>query len=291
MANTPQIPVLPYQLPDRAIVSLLNLAPRERVRASSFQLTERPADIPIVQTTNSTMSVSAALDLGFAGIVAINASLDSTFILRETQVIYATVDRDDASDDRDGIVETEYYGLAIRTGITAWNVKASVKVNFEELVAQCTLNTAQSAMQIQGVGLGINALPQMLPNVASVSAGVNAGTFQSLSLIEDSFWRYVVANHRTLTPVLLGVDLRRKFLSDVWQRAPSVNYALFGIMQRESLSSVLPGGKYYRKTSQTVNSDHVRSVYAAIVGASDTQQPTASDKRAATKASFNGEPK
>lgn len=285
-AEAPDLPVMPYQLPDGAIVSLLELAPRERVRASPEITMKRGPDIPLVRTRTSILSAAAAIDLGFAGVVSITASADSTFMLRETQVIYETVSR--TGDD--SIIKTEFYGVAIRTGIAAWGLKFTGTIGFDEFVAQCTLNIAQSAMQIQGVGLGILALPPMFPNFGAVSASLSAAVFQSLGLIEQTFWDYLVENHVRLTPVLLGVDLKASFLDGVWKASPSANYGLFGVYQTETCNEVQPGGTYYKPdTGYKLDEARIASIYGAIVGPDTNTRPTAANKVTARRSLFNGD--
>ena len=280
------IPVAPYVLPDLAVPSLFNLAPRERIRITNKVPAQNPDDIPYFTARHSLLNVSAAIELGFSGLISINASADSTIILRDTMILLAVVDRAGEKVE-DTIIEREYYGLSMRTAIAAWNMRVSANLSIEELVAQGTLNLAQSAMQYQCVGCGYALINQIAADLGTAGNSMNVASFQSIVLMEQSFWDYVVANYRRLIPVLLGVDLKAEFFNRINANEPSANYALFGIMKGRRCADVLkPNGKYYPKALD-IDNQIVQSIYVSIVGPDLYKDPTAEDKKKAQKASFH----
>lgn len=283
IANIP-LPVAPYVFGDYAIPSLLELAPRDQIRATYAPPAFTGPDLPSVTTDFRNIQVSMALELGFVGLISMNVDANAQTYLRSTQVITGTVDR---STDTGTIIETEYYGFAMRTAVSIWKASVSVQATFEEVVAAAKLKGSESAMQVQLVGCANPLTTAIAPNLGVPSTGMSPAAMQPIIQMEQAFWAYLKSRPNQIGPVLLGVDLKPGFIHQVWQQAPSANYALQGIKNKYTLAEISPNGTRYVITPQPVDFAVVQAIYADFQITDSGIKPTDDQSRQARAALFD----
>lgn len=276
-------PVAPDILSNGAVVSLLELAPQDKIKLSDNAPTGIPPKIN-AEVNTGVISASAAAQLGFAGLLDFQASAEAFYLLSEVQMILPSVKGRD-----DSIIDKEYYGVGWRMCVKAWDLSSKTDLSLASIASQCTIKGSSSAVQFHMYGFENASLAAIMPSMASTIGTFDIGAMQQLSIIQKALNEFMGTQDEEerskMRPVLLGVDLKSNFI-DPYENSPSGVYAFHAIYDKYKYNDAIQKIPSNLEPGIEVKADLVSQIYDVLVGTNREQKPTDIQKSEAYKSVF-----
>lgn len=264
------------------VASLIGVAPEDQIKISG----KMPAvnHVPVTAELQSiSISASAAVSLGYAGLVDFNSGASGLYFLMDMVALYPPLSGLPGS-----VIAKEYYGFGVRICVKAWDVSASIGSNIGMLAASCTAKGGMSSMAIDTVGIDVKDMAEMMPLLGSNLGSFTEDTLAQLSVFNNALGTFIKNDIKKISPQLLAVDLNGSMLSLPYDQSPSTVYGLHGIDDGLSYKRALEKKPSSGKASE-IDDSVVYEIYQAIVGDNKDQKPDDPQKKQAHKAVFHKE--
>ncbi len=280
--NYSRIPVTPYVMTNGVIPSLEEFAPSSQIKISGNGPNSLPDVSNTVTYSETNINAAGAMSLGFQGLVDFNASAKASYLLLQLKVLADPVPGKSGS-----MITNEYYGVGFRICVKAWNLDTKSNVSVESVSADCTINGASSAIQMQVVGISPQVLAEYVPMFAGYIGSFDMTTLQNIGVISKALQDYISENYQSIRPVLMEVELNQNVLVQPFNLSPSTVYALHGVYTPDSYNNAV---KY--KPSNTgfdLDDDVIKSIYKVVVGSNYSSKPNDHQVKVAKKSVFRHE--
>ena len=227
-------PVQQTQLKSGAIASLTRFFDESKSLPVSLETGE--SSFKSFRLSNQQISISMAAKLD------VSAVFKGSFKFDDIGMVFDAVAFTDKhiTDQRLGqpVIMTRW-GAGMRIAMKVTNVQGDLGVNFGSVAAATELKRARASYEILGLGLGLDALAELLDDLPPFGDfGLDA--YSKLTNGAYTSLKNYITNHKNeLSPVPLAVGLREEIEIDPIEQARSVYLAAYWRNRRKSLEYVM----------------------------------------------------
>ncbi len=132
------------------LYSIKSLFPNNE--ATFSRLGESDSEFKTPKLLSSTYTVSTAMTLQFANVFSTSNDFDSKIVAFDAS-LYSIKDN---SENPQSIIESTYWGCALRFVYKVWDIKSGFDLNTSSIGLAVEAGMARSEFQAVGIGLGIN---------------------------------------------------------------------------------------------------------------------------------------
>ncbi len=282
--TTTRVAVTPYVLSNGAIPSLLEFAPQDQITISGNGPKSLPSVASVVSFDEQNINAAGAMSLGFEGLVDFNVGARASYLLLELKVLANPVPGAPGT-----IIANEYYGVGFRICVKAWDLDTKTNVSIASVSADCTINGASSAIQMQVVGISPQVLAQYVPLFSGYIGSFDMSTLQDIGVIAKGLQDYISDNYESITPVLMEVDLDQEAIVGPFNLSPSTVYGLHGIYTPDSYNNAVGKDLPSDTNGYTLDDDVIKAMYQVIVGTNYSTKPDDDQQLVARKSVFRHE--
>lgn len=253
-----RLDVSPLITSDGVIASLIGLAANDKIKRSANPPTKIGSGATVTVSGNKT-TLAIAASMGFAGMVDVKAEFNSTYYIIEMKTVEEPVDGVTG-----GVVQKEYYGVAVRICVRAWAVGADVSATYQMASAKASANAAGVTYQIDVLGIDTTKLAS-LPGLISGSVGpFDISKLQAIGVLFSELTQYVGSKPDECVPQLMAVEIDLKETQAPYLDSSS---SLFGLGRIGHAYNEIDALKQIPKSANPPIIDGaVADLYAAIVG-------------------------
>ncbi len=260
-----------YQGVDDVVLSLTGVAPPANIRLTS-QIPKTPEyQTGGGRTTKTTLQIM--LELGFSSFIEIAAktNLEAYFFLSDTGAYFEL-----ENPDKDSIITSAKYGVAVRVGIAAFNLDASVSVSAPSVAAAATLKLASTTYEVMTLGIGLDALHATTPLINNTTGPYDLSTLDTIALVQSAIDDIIFEQTNSLVPILMSVNVDTNRLARVLSNDATSDYSefvrsqIYGVKQAwyyNSLEDAIADIK------PDINPEVLRTIYSDVLNLAPGVKP------------------
>lgn len=214
-------PVQPALLESGALVSLTQFLDEGESRPVMLEGDDQPFKSFRISSEQISLSVASKLD--------VSAVFKGSFKYSDIGLVFDAVAFTDKylTDGSDKPVVMTRWGAGMRVALKVTNIEGSLSANFGAVAAAAELNRARANYEILGLGLGLEALAEVLDNLPPLGEfGLEA--YSKLTQgVYASLKNYITNHQAEITAVPIAVGLREALETDPLVQARSVYLAAY----------------------------------------------------------------
>ena len=214
-------PIQPTLTKEGALASLIRFLDENKARPIELEPGDKPFTSFRISSEQISISVAAKLD--------VSVVFKGSFNYRDIGLIFDAIAYTDKylTNGGDNPVIMTRWGAGMRVAMKVTEMKGNLAASFGSVAASAELNLARASDEILGLGLGLEALTEILDDLPPLGDfGLEA--YSKLTQgVYGSLKKYITDHQTDLTPVPIAVGLHEEIDTDPIVQAKSVYLAAY----------------------------------------------------------------